>query len=201
MKKHHYYSHGESIAKDSANCSSCGSTFEYYPSDKKGVFCPSCADNSWGNQNLVNRKGRDHPNYNSVKVFCSNCDSEIYVSESNLTEKNYCDMRCYADHRSKFQQGEKNPNYKGGEYRSSEFYQGDWQRIRRECIERDGGKCRLCEEDKGIIDVHHIEPVREFDKPNNAHTLDNVVCLCRSCHLSIDHGDESIPKDLSISTK
>jgi predicted HNH restriction endonuclease len=31
-------------------------------------------------------------------------------------------------------------------------------------------------------DVHHITPVRDFDEPQNAHTLDNVICLCRSCH-------------------
>jgi len=47
-------------------------------------------------------------------------------------------------------------------------------------------------------DVHHIEPVRNFDDPQDAHTLDNVVCLCRSCHRYAEIGEisrsESQPK-------
>ncbi|WP_306438828.1 HNH endonuclease [Natronococcus pandeyae] len=31
-------------------------------------------------------------------------------------------------------------------------------------------------------DVHHITPVREFENPQRAHTVDNLISLCRSCH-------------------
>jgi len=37
-------------------------------------------------------------------------------------------------------------------------------------------------------DIHHIKPVREFDDPADAHQLDNVVCLCRSCHRTVESG-------------
>lgn len=37
-------------AKRAANCRICGSEFEYYPSDKEGLFCAECVDkNEWQN--------------------------------------------------------------------------------------------------------------------------------------------------------
>ncbi|MFB6166197.1 MAG: hypothetical protein ABEJ31_13635 [Haloarculaceae archaeon] len=35
-------------------------------------------------------------------------------------------------------------------------------------------------------------PIREFDAPQDAHTLSNVVALCRSCHLQVVHGTLSL---------
>ncbi|MFB6078311.1 MAG: HNH endonuclease, partial [Halarchaeum sp.] len=29
-------------ATETADCRVCGDTFEYYPSDKEGIYCPSC---------------------------------------------------------------------------------------------------------------------------------------------------------------
>jgi 5-methylcytosine-specific restriction endonuclease McrA len=37
-------------------------------------------------------------------------------------------------------------------------------------------------------DVHHRTPVRSFDIPEDAHSLDNVVTLCRSCHRNVEEG-------------
>lgn len=31
-------------AKETTACEICGSTFEYYPSEKKGLFCPDCVE-------------------------------------------------------------------------------------------------------------------------------------------------------------
>nr|WP_240943039.1 HNH endonuclease [Haloferax alexandrinus] len=39
-------------------------------------------------------------------------------------------------------------------------------------------------------DVHHLNRVRDFDDPSNAHTLSNVVSLCRSCHRLVESGDK-----------
>jgi predicted HNH restriction endonuclease len=30
--------------------------------------------------------------------------------------------------------------------------------------------------------VHHITPIRDFDTPEEANTLDNLITLCEPCH-------------------
>ena len=40
-------------------------------------------------------------------------------------------------------------------------------------------------------DVHHIIPVREFADPEDAHTVDNLICLCVTCHRNADVGNIS----------
>jgi 5-methylcytosine-specific restriction endonuclease McrA len=44
---------------------------------------------------------------------------------------------------------------------------------------------------KPRLDVHHRIRVRCFQTPEEAHTPDNMITLCRSCHRSVDVG--SIP--------
>lgn len=40
-------------------------------------------------------------------------------------------------------------------------------------------KCEKCGTEEGQLDMHHID----FDENNNE--LDNLMCLCRSCHMKI----------------
>jgi 5-methylcytosine-specific restriction endonuclease McrA len=62
----------------------------------------------------------------------------------------------------------------------------EWDELRARCRRRDGHACQLCgvsESDSARqLDVHHLTPVREYDDPRDANTLDNVTTLCRSCH-------------------
>jgi hypothetical protein len=186
--------------KERSSCLICGSEFEYYPSEKPGCYCPECVEDEDWRDVPETLSGEENNQYNSIKTDCANCGDEIEVAESKLTDKNYCNMSCFAEHRSEFQIGEDNPNYKGGES-SSDLYSGRWYEVKRKCRDRDNLTCQKCGNKSGTIDVHHITPVREFDDPNQSHTLDNVVCLCRSCHISIDHGDAVLPKDLSSSVQ
>jgi 5-methylcytosine-specific restriction endonuclease McrA len=61
---HHKLSHGESIAKEESDCRECGSTFSYYPSDKKGIYCPECVDSGVG-WTAARLTGSDNPNWNN----------------------------------------------------------------------------------------------------------------------------------------
>ncbi|MFC7210350.1 HNH endonuclease [Natronoarchaeum sp. GCM10025321] len=58
--------------------------------------------------------------------------------------------------------------------------------MRRTALERDNYECQNCgkgEESLGQNpDVHHQKPVREFEAPAEAHSLENLITLCRSCH-------------------
>jgi 5-methylcytosine-specific restriction endonuclease McrA len=56
--------------------------------------------------------------------------------------------------------------------------------------------CQNCGEDgqDGRLEVHHIVPFRLFDQSNetgkrDAHALENLVLLCRPCHMEAEHGD------------
>lgn len=63
----------------------------------------------------------------------------------------------------------------------SNTYSGErWKQARRQALSRDR-VCQDCGTDESLH-VHHIRPVRSFDSQEDAHTLDNLVVLCSSCH-------------------
>lgn len=67
----------------------------------------------------------------------------------------------------------------------SPYYGSDWDEIRQQVIAENNGTCLLC----GSFDnlhVHHIEPIDEFDTPDEANTDDNLVPLCGRCHSRIE---------------
>ena len=71
--------------------------------------------------------------------------------------------------------GEKHYNWQGG--KSFEEYSVDWaETLRRSIRERDNWTCRKCGK-KRSVDIHHIDTNKHNNKENN------LVCLCRSCHL------------------
>lgn len=87
--------------------------------------------------------------------------------------------------------GEHNHQWKGGVSRS---YGPTWKGQRREARERDDYTCQRCgmgkEEHEELFDelphVHHITPFRQFDDPEEAHFLENLITLCRLCHRKVE---------------
>ena len=73
---------------------------------------------------------------------------------------------------------------------ANSHYIGKWKEIRTEAIQRDEEHCQDCgmvrgehqEEYGRDLEVHHLTPVREFDDPEEADQLDNLVTLCAQCH-------------------
>ncbi len=89
------------------------------------------------------------------------------------------------------QPGELHHRWKGG---VDEYYGDNWAEQRRKVLQRDNYECQRCgitqsehrsQNDIGL-DVHHRQPIRTFQSPENANTLDNLVTLCRSCHNTIE---------------
>ena len=52
----------------------------------------------------------------------------------------------------------------------------EWQEKRRQSLERDGHRCRVCNSDKNL-DVHHRTYIRRGNE-----SLNDLTTLCRSCH-------------------
>lgn len=177
-------------AKETASCERCNFTFEYYPSDKPGVYCPDCVADS--DEFLGDSYTKDAER---VDKDCEQCDESMTVLQSRLDRGNgrFCSQECLGDWLSENVTGDQHHRWKGGE----SWYTGDWLEVRATARKRDNYECQACckthEENGQRLDVHHIRPVREFDDPQDAHRLDNVVTLCRSCHGKVEAGSVPTP--------
>lgn len=178
---------------DTRDCHWCGSTIERAPSrfinqrtgeEHQHHFCDKGCRSEWEAENFT---GEAHPNYDGgkVEVECEWCGDTVRKKpcKADSVDRHFCDHDCQGKWLSENVVGEDHHRWKGG---GQPYYGTGWNRARAESRERDGYKCQYCgisEEDLPYeLDVHHKTPVREFDDPSDAHTLENLVTLCRSCH-------------------
>lgn len=197
VKLHHYYSHGESIALEESNCKECSKNFSYYPSEKKGIYCEQCVKDTPWDWQFNDPGGSKSPNWDRITVECSHCKKQKEVKPSIKKVRNnfFCDVKCMSKYRKEHWQGENHPLWKGGEIES---YGYGWCSIRKQARKRDSYCCQICGKTKDDIgygpEVHHIKPVREFKNIEDAHTMDNVISLCPTCHSNAEHGNISREK-------
>lgn len=149
----------------------------------------NCSPNhlkKWMDRHGIERDWKHKDRGEMVNVQCSYCENSdvIYESVRKQSEKWFCSHDCMGSWQSENLVGENSPTWSGG----SVFYGEKWYYARKDCRKRDGNTCQNCGEgdDERIPDVHHIEPVRSFDEPDEAHNLDNLVQLCRTCHNKIE---------------
>ncbi|WP_336360305.1 HNH endonuclease [Haladaptatus sp. ZSTT2] len=191
--------------KSEATCRLCDAAFTYYPSMKKGLYCPDCVQNgSW--QTTPSLSGSENPRWTGGKrtVPCDVCTETVERYPSNIGEVVVCSEECRRQWLSQSFRGEGHPNWNGG---SLGNYGTGWNRVRKQALERDEYACKHCGTGKGELgrnpDVHHIVPVRWFVESEDhsradAHTLDNVISLCPSCHRKADFGHISREKLRSL---
>lgn len=183
--------------KEATACNICGESFEFYPSEKPGNYCPSCVETEpWRHDPDNSRSANPRWNGGKVELTCANCEAtfERYPSETG-GEVSLCSNSCRYEWLSKAFAGEGHPNWEGG--RNGNYGSG-WTRVREKALERDGYRCIVCgttsEELGRNPDVHHIVPARRFAEHEtlarvDAHTLDNLVSLCPSCHRKAEFGN------------
>lgn len=192
--------------KTKGTCIECGAEFEYYPSEKPGRYCPECvADDS-----ITCTPPQDHWGEGSTNVSCEHCESSIsvYRSKAEGQDTFFCDRDCYAQWLSEIRREHgkwresDNPNWSNGVI-ADEVYGEGWFSARRAALLRDNYTCTRCgitrEELDKNPDVHHIKPARTFDDRKDAHALDNLICLCRSCHIDVER--DVTPEKDSVSEK
>jgi len=173
-------------ATESTDCVRCETTFEYYPSNKAGVYCSECVEGAAG---LLPTDPDESGE--KVTVPCEHCEADLERYPSAVQTSSYgsfCDESCYGAWLSENVVGENHHQWEGGAI----DYGNGWWRVRRRALRRDRYLCRNCGRTASDIgrkpDVHHLQPVRAFDDPSDAHTLDNVVSLCRRCHRLAESG-------------
>jgi 5-methylcytosine-specific restriction endonuclease McrA len=92
--------------------------------------------------------------------------------------------------------GDRNPNWKGGT--SAVCWRGPgWSSIKRTIRKRDRNTCQICLRDTKhpgkAMDVHHRVSFFAFPDPAEANRPENLVCLCRSCHMKVENGTIACP--------
>jgi len=168
-------------------CKHCGDEFEFYLGEEQsgrknaGTYCSTECMDEWRSNNL---RGDAHPLYKDNAVECANCGEQFQKKPAKAArhDKHFCNRSCHGEYISEHNTGENHPRWKGGHA----DYGESWYEARREALDRDGHRCQDCGTHRSNLDiaphVHHITPVREFDDPNDAHDLDNLVTLCITCH-------------------
>jgi 5-methylcytosine-specific restriction endonuclease McrA len=171
-------------AQDAAECVDCGTEFEYYPSDKDGVYCAACVAEASG---LLPENPAE--SVEKLSIPCKYCGSVLRRYPSAVESSSYgafCDLNCYGNWLSENVVGESHHQWEGGTIN----YGAGWWQTRKKALRRDNFRCQNCGRTSEKIgrnpDVHHLTPVREFEKPSDAHTLGNVISLCRRCHRLVE---------------
>lgn len=186
-------------AKKTTECELCGARFQFYPSDKPGLYCPECVENEqW--QTSPRISGSEHPRWSGGKVtkLCDICGDEVTRHPSGFVSSVVlCGQECREAWLSESFTGKGHPNWKGG---GNEAYGKGWRRAKLTTLDRDDHTCVICGTTKEELgrnpDVHHIVPVRSFlDAPvaekTDAHVPRNLVTLCVRCHRRADFGRPS----------
>ena len=195
-------------------CEICGCTFEVRPYRANTArFCSFACGGKWHAQNRglphdhlkgnQFRKGKRPVNAftseqvsgenspvwkESITTSCLHCgktfERKPWMVRQNETK--FCSQECYKAHNV----GEYHWHYQGGPV----TYRGrSWTAARKAAVERDNGTCQQCGKVVGkSIPVHHIKPYRTFPTPEEANSLDNLICLCQSCHMKKEYA-ESLP--------
>lgn len=182
--------------KETTECEICSAEFEYYPSEKKGLYCGTCVENEdWRYRPDVS--GENNPRWSGGEreLDCDGCGAAVVRRSSNITgEHVFCSADCQYEWLSEAFTGEGHPNWAGG---SNPNYGPGWRQAKQRALERDAHKCVLCGTTAAELgrnpDVHHIVPVRAFlETPvtteRDAHYPANLASLCPSCHREAEFG-------------
>lgn len=172
------------------SCANCGGDVEVtsgYAEKYDKKFCDEeCMSEGY--------EGMNRQESTKVDVDCSFCGESMKVYPSRQDrDRHFCNQSCYSSWQSENRRGDNHPTWKGGHLGS---YGPDWNKARRQVRERDK-ICQRCGTNPNRkLDVHHIQPVRTFENRSEAHTLDNLVGLCRSCHHTLEHLPESKQREI-----
>lgn len=91
---------------------------------------------------------------------------------------------------------EKHYNWRGGTSKFSNRGPG-WKKIRAAILERDEYICQACGQTGNStcsnLDIHHRERFHSFASHEEANVASNLVTLCDSCHIRVEHGKIPCP--------
>lgn len=138
-------------------------------------------------------------------IRCAGC-GEVFIPQ-HPNQAKYCSMACYAANRLPGEQKPRScahcgdvfiPLSPAGRYCSPECrsscpslqnpldYGDNWDEQREKALERDCYTCRICGDQREVLHVHHFTDLRGFEGDwQNGNLLDNLITLCRCCHMKV----------------
>jgi len=179
-------------------CPSCGKEYttdrglRYHIDDccpSELIGCPSCHKRYFTERGVEVHHSQTHGESLAQSEYnCDYCGKSFKRQDTNATgEHVFCDVSCKASYQSENHTGPNNPNYKNRIGNERLYYGRNWSNQRERCRNRDSYKCQCCGVDESELskplDVHHITPFKKFDNVEKANRLDNLISLCRSCHM------------------
>ena len=164
-------------ARQMVPCSECGRSFQrkrYHVlmSGERGQFCGFRCYAQWQARNM---QGPANPGYRASAhrlLTCDWCSRQFsrpkWVRGGLLT---FCSRPCFqsfaAEHWRRLR---------------PVGYGKSWRRAKKLAMERDQHRCQDCGSTAQLV-VHHLREYRTFERGIDAHAQDNLVTLCRACHL------------------
>lgn len=150
-------------------------------------------DHQTKQHHYCSRKCRGDASKKRVIVHCGVCNKEIERTPSQAAhgKTNYCSVECSTEGRRKVWKDEflKDLIHK-------KTYGTAWRLLARYIRQRDNCTCRMCgkHQTKPALHVHHIEPIKNFDKDDYTKMNDpaNLITLCMPCHRRIETKPELI---------
>jgi len=167
------------VDKIEKNCSYCGQTTQFYPSDiKRGrKYCSKqCAEKHKSEK----YRGTKHWRYKRTETQCKHC-GEIFEHIPSINRK-YCSYSCSGQNQDRDMSGSNNPNWQGGKTKQIKSIRNsdDYTAWRKAVFERDSYTCQECGAKDKFLNAHHIIPMSEnIDK---ALDIGNGKTLCVDCH-------------------
>jgi hypothetical protein len=202
-ENHHNWVTDEESVKEVYDCENCGETVLRYPRQvNEFVFCSSDCNQIWIEREY---SGKNHPDWQGgpETVQCDICQEnyvERYGHELENTEVVVCSRDCLYEWTSEGREMPNGEDHWCWKDETSRWYYGsNWRTARRRVKERDE-VCQVCLHDGSDrnLDVHHIKKLRKFDDPKESNTPDNLILLCRRCHMKVEHGNWMCPHPRTI---
>lgn len=129
--------------------------------------------------------GKNNPSWKGgpIEYICENCGKTFVRERDGKHVYQFCSKKC----KGKYYKGILGSNWQGG--KSFEPYGIKFNNELKEQVrQRDSYTCQECNKTQEKLgrklDVHHID----YNKKNN--NLNNLICLCHSCHMKTNYNRE-----------
>jgi hypothetical protein len=152
------------------NCDNCGKPYE----GRGKFYCQQKCQPVWNKGKKLTQKHKDKIKKNNARYWLGTHHNVGYKHTEEWKQKMSINFS-----------GEKSPSWQGG--KSFEIYPIDWTKTLRISIrERDRYTCQICSDKQGdtVFHIHHIDYDKRNCNPNN------LITLCKSCHMKTNFGRE-----------